>query len=648
MPGFSSYSQVVEPADYVEPVSLDLLAKGTMYKEQMLEKNLEEVQSLMYNSENIPSLQGIDTEKKNEILKKVKEQASQLSYSDLANPSVANQLKGYITSVTNSPDMKGIMQRGYSYETMLKEKKEAEAKDKQYFNYGLRQAQKYIEDGKYLRDVTFSNLGGVAPNEADILKKAKDLCEKKKVNVKVGNQYQIVEQYDPEDLAAAIKTVSSGYTNYNLYHKFQFDGTTEGTDWTKYANDHFTPIINTAKTNLGLAAANYGKATKESDKAYYKKYVDYFTNQIDEYSKLINNPTATEEIKQKAFNDYQNDILDNQVSAMDAIQQGELKMDENTKLGIQFANELALVDRRAAYASNLEEQRAANDQSLAILRGDLKYDPNGADPGILKADLLNLDKIINFHDPNPPEGNSPYSPTTPMTVKIGTDNKYYWTTEDIKNDEGILIDKAVKDQMEEPTGENGEWYSIQGAGLLNKLNGTDSKSTTTLKFDPAGNPIPSTENTTGKIYKYLFKDKNSGKVVALVSENGREGWEPITNETVAPAINKGLFGNNPKMVGKLSSEVENFRNKYPGGGRINVKGVSSPQVLSQIDLKNNPQLIKEAVIKYIPQNELQPYFEEGYTTTKVAAKINDIIANNRLITAEELKIALQSALLKKQ
>jgi hypothetical protein len=621
-----------------------------MYKEQMLEKNLEEVQSLMYNSENIPSLQGIDTEKKNEIINKIKEQASQLSYSDLANPSVANQLKGYINSVTNSPDMKGIMQRGYSYETMLKDKKEAEAKDKQYFNYGLRQAQKYIEDGKYLRDVTFSNLGGVAPNEADILKKAKDLCEKKKVNVKVGNQYQIVEQYDPEDLAAAIKTVSSGYTNYNLYHKFQFDGTTEGTDWTEYANDHFNPIINTAKTNLGLAAANYGKATKESDKAYYKKYVDYFTNQIDEYSKLINNPTATEEIKEKAFNDYQNDILDNQVSAMDAIQQGELKMDENTKLGIQFANELALVDRRAAYASNLEEQRAANDQSLAILRGDLKYDPNGTDPGILKADLLNLDRIINFSDPNPPKGNSPYSPTTPMTVKIGTNNRYYWTTEDIKNDEGILIDKAVKDQMEEPTGTDGEWYSIQGAGLLNKLNGTDSKSTTTLKFDPARNPIPTTENTTGKIYKYLFKDKNSGKVVALVSVNGREGWEPITNENIASNIDKGLFGNNPKMVGKLSSEVENFRNKYPGGGRINVKGaagVSSPQVLSQIDLKNNPQLIKEAVNKYIPQDELQSYLDKGLTTRDVAAKINERIQKDPNITAELLRVDVKSALIKK-
>jgi len=646
MPGFSSYSQVVEPAGYVEPVSLDLLAKGTMYKEQMLEKNLEEVQSLMYNSENIPSLQGIDTEKKNEIVNKIKEQASQLSYSDLANPSVANQLKGYINSVTNSPDMRGIMQRGYSYETMLKEKKEAEAKDKQYFNYGLRQAQKYMEDGKYLRDVTFSNLGGIAPNEADILKKAKDLCEKKITRVKVGNQYELKTQYDPEDLAAAIKTVSSGYTNYNLYHKFQFDGTTEGTDWTEYANDHFNPIINTAKTNLGLANANYAKATKESDKAYYKKYVDYYSNQIDEYSKLINNPTATEEIKEKAFNDYQNDILDNQVSAMDAIQQGELKMDENTKMGIQFANELALVDRRAAYASNLEQQRAANDQNLAILRGDLKYDSNGTDPGILKADLLNLDKIINFSDPN---SKTPNSPTIPMTVKIGTNNRYYWTTEDIKNDDGIDIDKAVKDQMEEPTGQNGEWYSVQGADLLNKLNGTSNKSTVSYTRDVAGNLVSEQKNSDqGKNYKYLFKDKNSGRVMALVTVNGADVWETITNETVAPVINKGLFGNNPKMVGVLSSEVENFRNKYPGGGRINVKrvaGVSPQQVVSKIDLKNNSQLIKEAVNKYIPQNELQSYLDKGYTTLEVAAKINERIQKDPNITAELLRVDVKNALI---
>jgi hypothetical protein len=637
MPGFSQYSQVVKPAEYVEPVSLDLLAKGTMYKEQMLEKNLEEVNSLVSYMDNIPSLQGIDTEKKNEILNNVKQQASQLSYSDLANPSVANQLKSYITSVTKDPDMQGIMQRGYSYETMLKDKKDVEAKGGQYFNYGLRQAQKYMESGKYLRDTTFSNLGGIAPNEADILKKAKDLCEKKITRVKVGNQYELKTQYDPEDLAAAIQTVSSGYSNYNLYHKFQFDGTTEGTDWTEYANNHFTPIINTAKTNLGLAAANYGKATKESDKAYYKKYVDYFTNQIDEYSKLINNPTATEEIKEKAFNDYQNDILDNQVSAMDAIQQGELKMDENTKLGIQFANQLALEDRRAA-----------NDQSLAILRGDLKYDPNGADPGILKADLLNLDRIINFSNPT---SKTPYSPTTAMTVKIGTNNKYYWTTEDIKNDDGINIDASVKDQMEEPTGQNGEWYSVQGADLLNKLNGTSNKSTVSYTRDQAGNLVSEQKNSDqGKNYKYLFKDKNSGKVIALVTVNGADVWEPITNENIASNIDKSLFGNNPKMVGKLSSEVENFRNKYPGGGRINVKGaagLSSPQVLSQIDLSNTPQLIKETVIKYIPQNELQPYFDKGLTTRDVATNINKLIGDNPSITAQELKIDLQSLLLKK-
>ena len=76
MPGFSSYSQIVKPAEFVEPVSLDLLAKGTVYKEQMLEKNLEDVNNLISYMDNIPSLQGIDTEKKNEILNNVKQQAS--------------------------------------------------------------------------------------------------------------------------------------------------------------------------------------------------------------------------------------------------------------------------------------------------------------------------------------------------------------------------------------------------------------------------------------------------------------------------------------------------------------------------------------------------------------------------------------------
>ena len=125
MPGFSQYSQVVKPAEYVEPVSLDLLAKGAVYKEQMLEQNLESINTLISNGYDIPSLQGIDTEKKNEIMEKVKQQASQLSYSELTNPAIANQLKGYISSVINDPDMKGITQRGYTGEKIQREQQEA-------------------------------------------------------------------------------------------------------------------------------------------------------------------------------------------------------------------------------------------------------------------------------------------------------------------------------------------------------------------------------------------------------------------------------------------------------------------------------------------------------------------------------------------
>ena len=91
-----------------------------------------------------------------------------------------------------------------------------------------------------------------------------------------------------------------------------------------------------------------------------------------------------------------------------------------------------------------------------------------------------------------------------MTVNLGERNKYYWTKEDIKNDKNILIKPEVKDRMDEPSGKNGEWYSIKGVDLLNKLNGTGSKVSTSYKYDEAGNQIGGgTESTTGKNYKYL-------------------------------------------------------------------------------------------------------------------------------------------------
>ena len=591
MPGFSSYSQIVKPAEFVEPVSLDLLAKGTVYKEQMLEKNLEDVNNLISYMDNIPSLQGIDTEKKNEILNNVKQQAAQLSYSDLGNPAVANQLKSYITSITKDPDMQGIMQRGYSYENMLKEKKDVEAKGGQYFNYGLRQAQKYMEDGKYIRNTTFNNLGGIAPNEAEILKKAKDLTEKKITRVKVGNQYELRTQYDPEDLAAAIQTVASGYNNYNLYHKFQFDGTTENMNWDEYANSHFAPIIETAKTNLSLATANYNKATKDSDKAYYKKYMDDFTNQINTYEKLLNNPTATEEIKQKAFNSYQNEILSNQVSAMDAIQQSELKMDDNTKMGIQFANSLAL-----------ENRRAQNAQDLAILKGELKYNPEGVDPGIISSDLQFLHQIINN------KGNIPNT----QTVNIGEKNKYFWTPSDIKSDKKVQISTAAKDIM--PKGE-GNWISINGVDVLNKLNGKESKVSTSYKLDEAGNQIPTTESSVGKNYKYLFKDQKSGKVIALVEIGGKDQWETVTNNSVASQIDKGIYGTS-KNFDRVNNEVERFRSGYetPPTTRENNEGSNPPKgfVPTSFEVKN-----------LLGQDTYNELIRKGYTANSLATSAKD-------------------------
>lgn len=163
MSGFSQYSQIVKPSQYEDPINREILLKGAVYKEQNIEKGVEATQNLIDAAYNMPSLPGEDTRVKNEIVQNMMKQASNLAYSDFANPSTTSQLKGYISQVSNSPDMKGIIERGTALQKMLADKKAAEAKGQGYYNYGFKEAAKYMNDGLYLKDARFNNSGGNIP-----------------------------------------------------------------------------------------------------------------------------------------------------------------------------------------------------------------------------------------------------------------------------------------------------------------------------------------------------------------------------------------------------------------------------------------------------------------------------------------------------
>lgn len=284
---FTNYSQIVKPAEFVEPVSLDLLAKGTVYKEQMLEQNLEGINNLISYMDNIPSLQGIDTEKKNEILNNVKQQASQLSYSDLANPAIANQLRGYITSITKDPDMQGIMERGYSYESELKNKKDAEAKGKNYYSPIIDQAVDYINNGKYFKETRFNGEGFIDPELQKLKAEYLKNVPKIKTQKKVGGYWVETESYDQDALNSTLSEMYSRpdaqkYLNYTFSQKYA------DVNWDDKGREKVTDLLTKAQQTANLAKVNLAKTPND-----IKALADLAeaNNFIENYQSLLNNPS---------------------------------------------------------------------------------------------------------------------------------------------------------------------------------------------------------------------------------------------------------------------------------------------------------------------------------------------------------------------
>jgi hypothetical protein len=407
MPGFSQYSQVVKPAEYVEPVSLDLLAKGTVYREQMLEKNIEGIDNLIYNAENMPSLQGIDTEKKNEIIKKIKEQASQLSYSDLTNPAIANQLKGYITSVTKDPDMQGIMQRGYSYETELSNKKEAAKKGNGYYSSILVQAQDYLDKGLYLKDKRFNGEGAVIPEISKLVTEALKNVPKVKKNVYSNGRWIPIESYDDDALKTSLTDEVFNRPDVQDYLYFQTEQQYKDFNWedegVKKIQGYLTAYEDQktkAELVLKTDPTNQNALTAISD-------ADAF---INKYTPLISNPGALgENLKQATMKDKVAKVVQERIAAADftseeaiifdqfALNSQKLQDDilkENLKLIAPGAIALGIDPQVALRNPALAKQALQKSQQLQVETASAKYQANAnAKSAALKQGVANMGKL---------------------------------------------------------------------------------------------------------------------------------------------------------------------------------------------------------------------------------------------------------------
>ena len=175
---FSPFSQIVQPAPWVDPINLDLLRQGNMYKEEIARQNLSNLSESVQALASTPAY-GKDAEKLQEKMEELKSQISGLNLSDVSDYNTMGQIKGVINQFSNDTDMLAIGKRGNFYKSELQKEQQYNEKGLKYRSPSKKSLEEYYNSGIYATNpesVTFSS-GWQMPDQAKIMKAAKDLVE---------------------------------------------------------------------------------------------------------------------------------------------------------------------------------------------------------------------------------------------------------------------------------------------------------------------------------------------------------------------------------------------------------------------------------------------------------------------------------------
>jgi len=337
---FSPYSQPVKPAEWVDPMDLNLYAKNMMYKQQMAEKNIQDISALHNSLMSIPAY-GPDKQKLVEKEQELKNAVSSMDLSNIGDINTAAKIKGTIGQYSTDPDILAIAKRGSAYSQMLQEKKEIEAKGKVYVNRGIKQLGNYFSQKDYKQDLPFGNDGYQAPDAAEMMEKAKKIITPDEKRVLMPNgQYELVKYYDPAKLTQAIKTIAESNPNWHKYHRDNIEDEFDGVDVNQYATQQYTDLLNTYQNHYDAAAQILTTAKDPADIAKAKKDMSEAEEGLTKTKEHLTNPYLGQSFKnEKLANNKNNDIL-NMARAMSFAQEGETKMDMAHQKSMELSNDL--------------------------------------------------------------------------------------------------------------------------------------------------------------------------------------------------------------------------------------------------------------------------------------------------------------------
>lgn len=324
--GFSSYSQVVTPAKWVNPLDLNMVYKDISHKDDIAKQNLDELQQISTQLSSIPAF-GADSEYLSKKLQKLKSDMSGLNLTNLGDYNTISQIKGLIGSFKNDEEVLNISQRGNFYSQELQKKTDYEEKGKTYVSPGLRKAEKYYNSGEYIKDLKFNQSGFVAPDDKELDLIAKNTPEWESVITK--NGYDITQKGKAVDkLQANYLTHFTTNPQWSALLNDQFEQGLEGID----INQLYNSGINGIKELFPyLPIEQQQDALQEMEEAY----------QIQQ-----NNPYATSALKDKLRDDFFKNQAYMAAQAKTYVNTTDKKANEYSKIAVQHQNAKDLIKER--------------------------------------------------------------------------------------------------------------------------------------------------------------------------------------------------------------------------------------------------------------------------------------------------------------
>ena len=517
---FSPFSQIVQSAPWVDPINLDLLRQGNMYKEEIARQNLLNLSESFQALASTPAY-GKDAEKLQEKMQELKSQISGLNLSDVSDYNTMGQIKGVINQFSNDKDILGIGQRGTKYNEWEKQIKDYQEKGKFVPAWKLKaynDAQNYYNGKDFISDKRFS--GTITPgfdwdkHNKTLVEETPEYHQLKKVG---GNN----DLYQGKTYESLLGKFYEGLKQPGAYDDLnaQFEHFYGNEDYAK--QDQQTALQQVNRLQGIIQNSNNPILIEKA-----KRDLDYW----DDFANTVNPNTSKEDAFERFIKSNAEDFA--RTNTNYALK--ESKMSDATKLEKDFIYDKALIQEREKSAINKLREK----EILKAQLGTANINP------VRKARLIaasNLDYDIS--DPNSPD----------KYVSDEVLDSYGLSKQAAKeaakaDDTKILLGEkeyTKRNAIEGVLSGNTAITKLLIESYGDKLPGGLEAEDTDIKID-GDNILYEQSGGTGNVFGYdksINKYKFIGNVFGYVDEEGNdvEGIENLTDEQIKEMYNSGII-----------------------------------------------------------------------------------------------------------